>query len=122
MAGVNWGTKPVVLTDTNGTPLSSTTPIPVSPAESGAPFFDTNQVSVGSISPALLVAANANRWAALIVNTSLTLTLYVGNATVTSSTGIPVGAGLSLSFPTTAPIYGITSSSTLTAGVAEIYE
>lgn len=66
----------------------------------------------------LIVAANTARHSILIGNNSSTLTVYVGDSTVTTANGIPIPPGATLledSGGTTlwgGAIYGIVASST----------
>jgi hypothetical protein len=108
------------LTDINGYVIDSTSPIPVNPAESGAVNFATGQVAITG-SAAHIVAARTTRRAVLVTNTHASLLLYVGSASVTTGNGQQIPPGQSLSFPTTAAVYGIGSGS-LTATFVEIWD
>jgi hypothetical protein len=110
-----------VLTDLDGYTISTATPLPVDPAESGTASFATGQVSIPTTPITAIVAARAARRAVLITNTHATAILYVGGAAVTSSTGQAVPAGVSLTFPTVAAVYGV-ASATLTASFVEVYD
>lgn len=109
-----------VLTDKDGYVIDSTTPIPVNPAESGAPNFATGQQAI-TASAAQIVAARTTRRAVLITNTHATNNLFVGSAAVTTGTGQEIPPSQSLSFPTTAAVYGI-GSGNLTATFVEIWD
>jgi hypothetical protein len=114
------GPLSVVITDKDGYTLDNTTPLPVNPAESGAPNFATGQQAI-TASAAQIVAARAIRRAVLITNTHATNNLFVGAAAVTTATGQQVPPSQSISFPTTAAVYGI-GSGNLTATFVEVYD
>lgn len=109
------------LTDERGYKIDSTNPLPVNPAESGAANLGFNQVTVQNTATQI-VAANATRRAVVIVNTDASNAIYIGSASVTSSTGIKLAAGANISIPTVAAVYGITASSTAVAGELEVYD
>jgi len=90
----------------------------------GAAALATAQASIGttaaSIVPARSGGSGTGRIAATLYNTGA-VTVFVGNSGVTTSAGIPVPAGASLTLKTTAALYGITASSTATVGVVETF-
>lgn len=112
-----------VLTDERGYVIGSsgTTPIPVNPAESGAVNMATAQTTVASTATQI-AAANATRRAVLITNTHATVTVYLGSAAVTTSTGQALPAGASITIPFTGAVYGIVASSTLVATSVDTYD
>ena len=110
-----------VLTDSAGYVLGSSNPIPVDPSESGASFFDYQQVSVTN-SATQLLSANTTRRAALVTNNDASTACFIGDASVTSSTGHKLAAGASLTIPFTGAIYAITASSTITVSASEVYD
>jgi hypothetical protein len=110
-----------VLTDKSGYIVDATNPLPVNPAESGAVNMAATQVTVTN-SATQIVAANTTRRAVVIVNTDASNAVFIGGAAVTASTGIKLAAGASISIPTVAAVYGITSSSTAVVGELEVYD
>lgn len=110
-----------VITDQNGYTLSSSNPLPVNPAESGAANFAATQVSVAATATQI-VASNATRRAVLITNPSSSVTVYIGGAAVTTSTGQELLPGNSLSLPVTSAVYGIVATSTQTVSAVEVYD
>lgn len=110
-----------VLTDKEGYTLDTTTPIPVNPAESGGSNMATAQTTV-TTAATQIVAANTTRRAVLVTNMHTTATLYLGTASVTTSTGQALPAGASATIPFTGAVYGIVASSTLTATSLDLYD
>jgi hypothetical protein len=110
-----------VLTDENGYTLTSSTPLPVNPAESGTANMATAQASItgGAVQ---IVGVRATRRAVVITNTHASLTIYLGSASVSTSTGHALPAGNSISIPFTGAIYGIVVSSTAVATALEVYD
>ena len=90
----------------------------------GASALATAQASLGTTASSIVAArtggSGTGRIAATLYNTGA-VTVFVGNAGVTTSAGIPVPAGASLTLKTTAALYGITASSTATVGVVETF-
>lgn len=109
------------LTDPSGHAISTGNPIPVNPAESGAPNHAENQVSVAA-SATQIVSTRATRRGVIIKNTDASATIYLGGATVTTSTGHALAAGEAITIPTTIAVYGIVASSTATATYLEVYD
>lgn len=72
-------------------------------------------------SATLIMAARDTRKVAQLYNDS-TVTVYIGDASVTSSTGTPMEEGGSIDMPTTAAIYGITASGTGSVRYQEFYD
>lgn len=67
-------------------------------------------VTVGTVAT-VLAASSTTRQKASVRNNSTTATLYLGDATVTTATGFPLGPGEGFTFEgTTAAIYGIASA------------
>lgn len=94
--------------------------VPVAPSSTGVGAINsTGQVSVGA-TDTTIIAANASRAAVIITNISSTVTVYIGNAGLTTSTGYPLLPSNSISIPTTAAVHGIVASSTQTVGFLEI--
>lgn len=110
-----------VLTDKDGYTLDATNPLPVNPAESGAANFATAQTSVANTATQI-VAVNTTRRAVVITNPSTTVTVFIGGAAVTTSTGQELLPGNSISIPTTLAVYGIVASSTQTVSSLEVYD
>ena len=79
----------------------------------------TGQVSVSNTATEI-IAANTQRGAVLITNTSTSVAVYLGTSTVTSSTGHQLPAGASTTIPVYCAIYAITSSSTATCTWLEV--
>lgn len=109
-----------VLTDENGYKVTSATPIPVNPAESGTANYTTGQVAI-LVTVVQIAAANATRRAILIKNADATNILYVGSASVTTGTGTRVDPKEAIVIPIVGAIYGIGSGS-LTATYIEVYD
>ena len=109
------------LTDASGHQITSANPIPVNPAESGTANMATAQTSVASTATQI-VGVRATRRAVLITNPSSTVTVYLGSASVTTSTGQALLPGNSISVPTTLAVYGIVASSTQTVSSIEVYD
>jgi hypothetical protein len=111
-----------VLTDENGFKVDSTNPLPVNPAESGAANFAPTQVTVSSVSATQLVAVRSTRRGVLVTNNDAAIAIFVGGASVTTSTGHKLAAAASISIPTTAAVYAIAASGSPTASVSEVYD
>jgi hypothetical protein len=79
----------------------------------------TGQVSVGTGSTQI-IAANTSRSGVLITNPSSTVTVYIGNSGLTTSTGAILPPSSSLTLPVTSAIYGIVASSTQTVSYVEV--
>jgi hypothetical protein len=71
----------------------------------------TGQAALTSTA-ALIIAANLTRSSCLITPTA---DIYIGNATVTASSGLLLKANVTYPIETTAAIYGITASGSATA-------
>jgi hypothetical protein len=97
-------------------------PIAVDQVLTGAAFFTPGQQVLNASTATLLMAARPTRRCALVTNSDATITIYVGNAGVTASTGQPIKAGNSLTMPITGAIYAIAASGTPTAGFSEAYD
>ena len=65
-----------------------------------------------------IIAANTSR-AALLVTNSGAATIFLGDASVTTSTGFPLAAGSTIGIPQTSALYGIVVTGTQTAGFLE---
>lgn len=91
--------------------------IPVSPSNVGVTLHSYDQVSVGATATQIL-AANTSRAAILVTNNGSQI-IYLGDASVTTSTGFPLAAGSTVGLPQTSALYGIVASSTATAGFLE---
>jgi hypothetical protein len=82
----------------------------------GQSAFSKSLLSTAAAAPTtaatLIIAASSRRTLTLYNNGSVVV--YIGGATVTSSTGFPIAAGVELAIddPTTNAIYGITASGT----------
>jgi hypothetical protein len=111
-----------VLTDENGYKVDSTNPLPVNPAESGAANYATSHVALNASTPTSLVSVRAARRAVLVTNTDSSITVYVGGAAVSSTTGHTLVAGASLTLPVTGAVYGISASGTPSVAVTEVYD
>lgn len=85
----------------------------------GLVLNSTNQVSVTS-SGVLVIAANTARAGVLITNSSLTLTVYLGNSGVTTATGAILGPGQSITIPTVSAVYGVVTGSAVTVSYMEL--
>lgn len=101
--------------DTTGAACAAaTTPV-------GSANFTPAQVSV-TTSATLIVAARAGRTLVTVENTTTT-DIYIGGASVTTSTGhlLPGTKGASLTIPYTGALYGIVASGSATVTEAEVY-
>lgn len=83
----------------------------------GLGYGDANPTT----SATLIVAARDTRKVAQLFNDS-TVTVYVGDSSVTTSTGTPVEEGGSIDMPWTGAIYGITASGTGSIRYQEFYD
>lgn len=117
------GSSPLsaVLTDSRGYALSSSTPIPVNPAEAGAANYATAQINVTN-AVTQIVNSRSTRRAVLIINIDATNTVYLGSASATSSTGHALPPGASIVIPITIAIWGITASSTAKVTAIEVFD
>lgn len=59
----------------------------------------------------VIVALNSSRNSVAIANTG-SVTVYVGDANVTTANGFPIAAGASLGLNTTSAVYGIVATGT----------
>lgn len=85
----------------------------------GADTFAATQNALSTTAEAIF-AARPTRHRAVVKNTDVSITVYVGEAdTVTSSTGMPLLAGESIQLFTTAAIYAIAASGTPTVALVE---
>jgi phenylpyruvate tautomerase PptA (4-oxalocrotonate tautomerase family) len=90
--------------------------------EQGATAIASAQVAVGT-SATLLAAARDTRKAILVfVDDAASGPVYVGGAGVTTGTGVKVSAGHALEIATTAAVYGVVSSGSVTVYVLEEYD
>jgi hypothetical protein len=90
-------------------------------AQTSAVPFDTLQVSVLSTATAL-APANGNRTGLLLTNPG-SIGVYIGNsASVTTSTGAFLPGGGSISLPTRAPVFAISSGATQVITGLETFE
>lgn len=88
----------------------------------GAASFSATQNALSTNAEAIF-AARATRTRAVVKNIDSSITVYVGEAgTVTSSTGMSLLAGESISLFTTAAVYAIAASGTPTVALLEEYE
>ena len=88
---------------------------------SGAPYFANGQVTAGSAS-GQLVPARETRRSVLIRNLDSSNSAYIGRATVTSSNGMLLKAGESVSVDTTAAINCIRATSDVALAYLETYD
>lgn len=87
-----------------------------------APKGNLNQSSAVSVTSSAtpILAANDRRVSTIIYNNG-SVTVYIGNASVTAASGIPVvAAGSFTGDSSNGPIYGIAASSTAEVRVAEV--
>jgi hypothetical protein len=80
----------------------------------------TAQVSVGSSTPTQVIGLNTSRAAVIVTNTSSSVAVYLGNASVTASTGHYLGPGNPISIPVTCPLFAITASGSAVVTFMEI--
>lgn len=71
---------------------------------------------------AQVVAARSTRRNVLIVNTSTTITVYVGNTGVTSATGVPILPNASITIPSVTAQFAVAASGTPTVAYFETYD
>ena len=83
--------------------------------------FKTAQVSVGATVGGTLISAANNARTTITVTMTGTTDVYLGESGVTTSTGDLLNGvkGVSKTFSTTAAVYGITSSGSVTVSVLE---
>ncbi len=90
----------------------------------GSGSLAASQASIGTSATSIVAArtgaAGTGRIAATLYNSG-SATVYVGASGVTTSTGMPLPAGASITLNTTAAIYGVAASGTQTIGVTETY-
>ncbi len=90
----------------------------------GSGSIATSQAPIGTTAASIVAARTgaigAGRIAATLYNAG-SATVYIGGSDVTTSTGMPLPAGASVTLDTTAAIYGIAASGTQTIGVTETY-
>lgn len=119
------GLKRHILTGTDGTvktdSSATTQPVSVTKGPTGAANFANGQVAA-STTAATLVAARATRRSVAIKNTSTTITVYYGAATVTNANGVELKPGESQSIDTTALIQVIAASGTPVVAYVETYD
>jgi hypothetical protein len=90
--------------------------------EQGSTAVATAQVTVGT-SATVLAAARETRKAVLVaVDASASKPVYVGGVGVTTGTGVKLAAGEALEVRTTAALYGVVSSGSVTVYVMEEYD
>lgn len=98
--------------------------MPLNPVLSGAAQLATSQVSVKTtLTP--IIGQRSSRRGVIVSNITGSDTIYVGTeAGATTSAGypIPAVANASVYIPTTAPIYGIVTTTAQTVGVLEIFD
>lgn len=88
----------------------------------GAASLAATQNALSTTAEAIF-AARPTRTRAVVKNIDSSITVYVGEAdTVTSSTGMSLLAGESISLFTTAAVYAIAASGTPTVALLEEYE
>ena len=81
----------------------------------------TGQVSVTTAVTEIGAARNARR-EVLIKNLSTSVTVYVGTARVTTTTGVELLVGESVTISANAAIYGVTASGTATVHYLEEWD
>lgn len=96
--------------------------IPVSQTLQGAANLATSQTATNAVTATLIVAARPTRRSALVTNTSTSISVYIGNSGVTSTTGQLLIAGAACTFPVNCALYAISASSTPTVCVSEAYD
>lgn len=99
-----------------------TTGVPMAGGTQPGAANQANGQQALTTSAAQVVAARATRRSVLIVNLSTTITVYVGNTGVTSSTGIPVLPGAGVTIPSTTAQFAVAASSTPSVAYLEVYD
>jgi hypothetical protein len=89
--------------------------------ELGCSAFATGQINAG-VTAQTLVAARTHRRFVTVVNTSTTITVAVGPATVTMGNGLLLPPGASIDLPTTVLVQVIAASGTPLVNYAEFYD
>lgn len=84
-------------------------------------FGPSATTALNSSTATSIAAIRPNRYGAMVQNPDTSITIYVGNTGVTSSTGVPLRAGESMYFPTFAALYAISASGTPNAIVTEFF-
>lgn len=95
--------------------------IPVDVPNAGAPTAAFGQQSCTN-SATLIAALRSTRRAILVLNLDASAKVYLGNSDVTSSTGLALPAGASISLPWTGACYGITSTGSVNVSFVEVYD
>lgn len=88
--------------------------------ELGAPQIATSQATCDATADQLVAARPQRR--EVILRNHTGADAYLGDSTVTASTGLLVGQGDAIVIATTAAVYGITSAGTATFSVMEVYQ
>jgi hypothetical protein len=96
--------------------------IAVDQITTGAGFLATSQTALNSSTATSVASARTTRRSLLVTNLDSTVTIYVGNSGVTSSTGQAVFAQNSLTIPFTGAVYAISASATPSVSVVEVYD
>lgn len=99
----------------------SATGVPLPVLNTGATNFVTGQSSIATTA-SLIVNARTGRQSVTVVNHGTTA-IYIGGASVTTSTGVllPGILGASVTIPTTVALYGIVASGTATVSEYETF-
>lgn len=106
-------TMPDINAITNALPAGTNT---IGAVEMDGTALANGQVNVDTTAGGVtILAASAGRQGVLIKNQG-SVTCYIGISGVTTSTGIELKAGESLSLPTDSAVHGITASSSTTVG------
>jgi hypothetical protein len=91
----------------------------------GSAAFATSQASIGTSAAAIVSARTGapgtGRIAVTLYNAGAQTVYYGASSSVTTSTGMPLAPGASVTLDTTAAVYGIAASGTNTIGVTETY-
>lgn len=95
--------------------------IPVSQTLAGAANEANGQASLTSVA-SQIVGVRATRRSVAIINLDSSATIYLGPAGVTTSNGLAIPAGQSVSIPFTGAIYGVVSTGSVSVSFMEIYD
>lgn len=90
--------------------------------EQGSTAIANGQVSVDTTSGGVTVAAARDTRKSILVRNRGTVTVYVGQGTVSSANGFPLDAGEALMIQTTAAVKAIAASSSATVAYIEEYD
>lgn len=104
------------------TPVTATTPMPTSVTTfGGAANIATGQVTGTTAGTTAIVAARSTRRSVTIKNISSANSIFIGDATVTTLSGIPLNAGESIALDFTGALAGYAMGGACVVAYADVY-